>query len=273
MVIGGVWSALADAQVPGGATRSLFGIALTGKAAALLEEVEQLFGHELREELTDDPEGMSGRSKVDHDGVPTISVDRYHGKQIDVIVHELYHLKLRAQGYPTIFWLYPRGMNNAASRAGTAQLAAQVHDPIEHYLFYETVRSWGINPGETFEKHTAKMLADDSLAALYRAMDDDAAALYYFKVRLEVADSPLLHNIQQALRSAGKESSIEFGEKLSELVIDAKPNSPRKAMEATIDVLNMFYKGRFIFAQRPWITVQLGKNVQRRAQIQIVLWQ
>src|SRR6266849_3716121 len=100
---------------------------------------------------------MSGKSEVGPDGIPTIHVERDHGKALDVIVHEVYHLKLKGQGYPAVFWLYPKAMDTRANRAAFAQVAEQVHDPIEHYMFYDAIRAWGINPGEAFERRTAKI--------------------------------------------------------------------------------------------------------------------
>jgi hypothetical protein len=167
----------------------------------LLVEVERLFNARVREEWLDDPNGMSGNSKVSDDGTPRIQVNRDNGKTLDVIVNELYHLKLKGQGYPAVNWLYP--VNMQVNPAGFSQLALQVHDPIEHYIFYDAIRAWGINPGEAFEKTTARKLDDGSLPATFATMDRGAVGLYYFKIRLEVRDAALVRRIDDSLKSAG----------------------------------------------------------------------
>ena len=127
---------------------------------------------------------MSGKSKLAADGAPTVLIQPDHGKTPDVIVHELYHLKLKANGYPAILWLFPKDMDVPANHKAFAQLEEQVHDPIEHHLFYDTIRAWGINPGQAFEIRTAKMLNEGKPNKTFAGMDRGAIALYYFKVRL-----------------------------------------------------------------------------------------
>src|SRR5258708_36703695 len=95
ILLGVVWTGLASAQMKDEPGRALFGISLSGQPASLLDEVEHLFNRRIREDWLDDPNGMSGKSVVGPDGIPTIYVQREHGRAPDVIVHELYHLKLK----------------------------------------------------------------------------------------------------------------------------------------------------------------------------------
>jgi hypothetical protein len=44
-------------------------------------------------------------------------------KALDVIVHELYHLKLKADGYTAVLWLFPKEMDLPANHKAFAQLA------------------------------------------------------------------------------------------------------------------------------------------------------
>ena len=224
----------------------------------------------MREGWLEDPNGMSGKSEVDANGVPTIHVERDHGKSVDVIVHELYHLKLKGQGYPAVEWRYPQVMDIESNRAAFAQLAELVHDPIEHYMFYSVIRAWGINPGEAFEKRTSRMLADGSLPATFATMDRGAVGLYCFKIRLEIGDAALSGRIVAALKSAGKQPGIDFGEILIQLVVQADPKSAEAEIAVMVEVLNAFYERSFQFRQRPWTTRQMGNYTQRVAQIGLV---
>lgn len=258
------------AQKMQGAEKSLFGVTLTGPSAQLLAEVEQAFNVPLREEWLEDPAGMSGKSKVSPDGAPTVFVQRDHGRALDVIVHELYHLKLKAGGFPALLWLFPKEMDIPANHAAFAQLAEQVHDPIEHHLFYGTIRSWGINPGQAFEKRTVQMLNDGSLQRTYATMDRGAVALYWFKIRLEVEEGALTKRIREALMAAGKQDGMEFGETLTQIVLKANPNSAKAEIETMVAVLNAFYEGKFRFREHAWVRQQLGSFTQQAATIELV---
>lgn len=262
---------LVKAQKMEAAERSLYGVKLTGQAASLLQEVEASFRGRVLEEWLEDPGGMSGKSKVSADGAPIVYVQPEHGRTLDVIVHELYHLKLKAEGYPALLWLFPKEMDIPANHAAFAQLAEQVHDPIEHHLFYGTIRSWGINPGQAFEIRTAQMLDDGSLQKTYATMDRGAVALYWFKIRLEVEEGPLAKRISDALKAAGKQDGIEFGDKLIQLVLRADPHSAQGEIATMIAVMNLFYEGKFMFRERPWQKQQLGTFVQQLAPIELTV--
>lgn len=71
----------------------LFGVHLSREARSLLGDVERLFGMQVREEWLEETDGMDGKSKVGDDGTPIIRIDPAHGRTLDVIVHELYHLE------------------------------------------------------------------------------------------------------------------------------------------------------------------------------------
>jgi hypothetical protein len=223
----------------------------------------------VRQEWLDEKDPMSGNSKVGDDGTPIIRINPTHGQKIDVIVHELYHFKLRARGYPVLFWLFPQYMDTEANRAAFNQLTEQLYDPILHYIFYSEVRAWGINPGETLEKRTIQALEDNTLATTFTNMDKKAIGLYYFKIRLEVNDPALFQRLMELLERKQKQSGIEFGKKLTQIVINANPRSPGAAIKTLVDCLNTFYEGSFHFKQHPWTSRQLGKHTQQIVPIEM----
>jgi len=249
----------------------LFGVTLSGEAKSLLAEVEQIFGKQVREEWLDEKDdyAQSGNSKVGDDGTPIIWINPAHGRKIDVIVHELYHFILRAQGYPVLQWLFPQDMDTGANRAAFKQLNMQLHDPILHYIFYGEVRAWGINPGETFEKRTIQALEDNTLATTLTNMGKEAVALYYFKIRLEINNPMLFQRLVELLERKQKQSGIKFGKKLTQIVLNANPQSPEADIKTLIDCLNTFYEGTLHFKQHPWKSRQLGMHTQQLAPIEI----
>lgn len=248
----------------------IFGVSLCRDAKSLLAEVEHIFGKQVREEWLDEKDPMSGKSNVGNDGTPIIWINPVHGRKIDVIVHELYHFKLRDQGYPVLLWLIPKYMDTEANRAAFHQLNEQLHDPILHYIFYNEVRAWGINPGETFEKRTKQALKDNTLADTFTNMDKEAIGLYYFKIRLEVNDPELFQLLIKLLERKQKKQGIQFGKKLTQIVINANPQSPEADIQALVDCLNALYEGKWRFKQHPLTSRQLGNHTQQVAQIEVV---
>ena len=257
-----------DAQETRKTRDLLFGIPLSGEAKALLVEVEAIFDKQVREEWLDEKDGMSGNSEVDSDGTPAIRINPAQGRKLDVIVHELYHFKLRAQGYPALVWSFPKNMDTEATQAAIKQLTEQLYDPILHYIFYPEVRAWGINPGEAFEERIKQALQDNSLAALFTS-DQKAVRLFYYKIRLEVNDSALIHRIEDVLVRKQKQPGIEFGKRLSQIVINANPGSPEASIKPLVACLNILYEGEFHFNENPWISRQLGNHTQPGAIIAI----
>jgi hypothetical protein len=253
-------------------TRSVFGVRLNAKTSSLLTEVEQLYGKPIREEWLAADHPMSGNSKVADDGTPIIYINPSHGRKLDVIiVHELYHFKLRSRGYPVVLWLFPEYLDIEANRASFEQLRQQLYDPILHYVFYREVRSsFDINPGETFEQRTRKAFDDKSLASMFKSMNRGAVALYYFKIRLELVDTELSRQLLALLEHAtnGGEG-LQLGERLVRIVRQANSASPTEVINVLVACLNVFYEGQFRFEQHPWTVRQLGQHTQQVAPIEL----
>lgn len=250
--------------------RELFGIHLPAKALELLSEVEQTYGRPVREEWLPAEVAMSGNSKVTDDGTPVVQINPSHGKTTDVIVHELYHFKLRTRGFPVIQWLFPRQMETAENIGAFHQLREQMYDPILHHLFYSEVReAIGIDPGETFQRRTREGLSDHSYIAAVSRMDRGAAALYYFKLRIEIDDQALLNRIRELFQAEGKEEGIRLGERLAGVVKSARHSTPAEVIRVLIECLNIFYEGQLHFEERTWTSRQLGRHTQKIANIEV----
>lgn len=251
------------------ASRTLFGVSLTSKATTLLQDVENMFGLPVREEWLDPDDQMSGKSKVADDGTPIISINPKHGRRVDVIVHELYHFKLRDQGYPVVQWLIPKEMDSATNWAGLNQLNEQLYDPILHYIFYPTVRDWGTDPGAAFQERTRSMGKSDALKSTFARMDQVAVALYYFKVRLELADRQLFARLLALLEQIGNRDGIQLGDHLAQIVEHANPRTPRDAIQTLVECLNTVYAGKFQFIEHPWTSRRLGRHDQVIARLEM----
>ena len=185
---------------------SLFGAQLSIKAQSIATEVEKIYDKKIQIEwiYDKDPMGQPAYSKVDKDGTPIIYIKPNYSQNLGVIIHELYHFIQRVEGYPIIDWIVPLGMNTKVNRDAFEELTLQLHNPILHYIFYDTLGSWGINPAEDVEIHLRQFLNDSSLANVFTNMDNKAVALFYFKIKLEFIDSVLMKSIVNLLEFKNK---------------------------------------------------------------------
>lgn len=249
-------------------TRSvLFGVRLTKQAKVLLREVEGFFDKQVREEWLDekDPE-RGGSSFVDTDGIPVIRVNRMHGRTMDVIIHELFHFKLRARGHPNLLFLYPKDWDTESNRAAVDQLRMQLRDPILHFIFFPQIRALHLDPF-IFRKPAEEALRNE---AFLQKMDVGAVALFYFKIRLELArPNAMLGRIEMAFARKHNHPGIELGKTLSDIVLQSNPQSPEAEITTFVECLNTFYRGRFRFRERPWTDRKLGKYTEKIAPIEI----
>ena len=69
-------------------------------AVNLLEEIERSFGKQVVERFTEEP-SVFANNGIGPDGTPFVAINK--SKTIDegIIVHELFHLKLKALGFPS----------------------------------------------------------------------------------------------------------------------------------------------------------------------------
>lgn len=218
-----------------------------------------------------DPRYGSGNSKVGDDGTPIIYIKPSHGRKIDVIIHELYHFIMRDQGYAVIKWLFPKYMDNKDNREAFFQLNQRLHDPILHYIMNAELRDWTINPCEDFEERTKQALEDNTLATTITNMDDKSIGLNYFTFRLNINNLALFDRIIELLERKQKQSGIEYGKKLTQIVFSNNPHSPEEVIKTIVDCLNTHYAGSFHFKQHTWTSRKLGKHTQQIAPIEVEL--
>lgn len=85
---------------------TFYGVRLSKRATALLREVERRYEYPIVEgrSINLDP-GEVARSGLDFSGAPFIAVAPSVRADESVIVHELFHLKLQTEGYPSnLIW-------------------------------------------------------------------------------------------------------------------------------------------------------------------------
>lgn len=123
---------------------TLFGINLRPEAARLLNDVEELYGTPIRE-VVEDLGGNLGDTTVLGNGTPEIRIDPDTGRSEQNIVHELFHLKLRKEGFPELAFEFPPGTVISENERRWANWNNTiVREPLQHRLFYPLMRKWAL---------------------------------------------------------------------------------------------------------------------------------
>lgn len=248
---------------------SLFHIKLNTRAIELVKKIETLYGKKIKQEWMSEDSKMAGKSKVDSDGTPIIYIHPTKGKYIDVIIHELYHFIQRDEGYPVINWLFPEAMNSESNINAFNQLTIQMSDPILHYIFFPVIRSWGINPNGAVERETLQALNNGSFEKMASTMNAEAVALWYYMARLTFGNKKLFNSAVKTFETKPNKDGLILGKKITQIVIDENPKSPAEEINCLVLCLNIFYKGQFHFTVVSWTSRQLGKHIQKIAQIEL----
>lgn len=210
--------------------RTFLGVKLRPRVRALLAEVEKLYGKKVQAEfanISESSEGddTAGRAIISDDGTPLVKIDNHishgDGARIEsIIAHELLHLRLRATGYPTLFF---HGETGLMTSFGPYLLAAgnTLRNGIEHWMFAPEMRAMGFDPGEEV-KHGLEKFRE---AGRTGNGDDVLLALYYYRAILEYGDPKLLARLRQGYVEGNRLGIIKLSELLAQIVINGKPHT------------------------------------------------
>jgi len=256
------------ANLPPG--KKLFGIMLRPSSSVLLETVERLYGKPVREEETDKfPPGKFGESTVDEEGTPVIIINSSRGRTERNIIHELYHLRLRAEGSPILTGHFAGVRSSRESRQLLSSLIPYFHDFIQHWIFYPEMRKMGLDPAADIKSDYERILGVDKFQTLNES-DVKGLALEYWKTALELDDPELLGRIGKWYERKGWGSSLAKGKQLKEIVESASPRQADEEVDALLRCLNAFYEGEYKFELEARDKEMHGKFLQRIAVIRIL---
>jgi hypothetical protein len=135
-------------------------VTLSRAAVDLLREVERIYGKQVAAEKTALPGDTWASSRIDDDGTPRVRVAPPGEGDESTIVHELLHLKLRAEGAPVFYWL-----SDGGEKALDALIAVQgqLYDAIQHRAFAPEMRRLGFEPSERLRQSLRRMIATRTL--------------------------------------------------------------------------------------------------------------
>lgn len=256
--------------------KEIFGIKLRSSSSVLLAEVESLFGKAVCVKLMRDRDGctnlmldsegyIKAHSKVAQDGTPVILLDDSHQTE-EVLVHELFHLKLFANGFPELkagMWV---NQDDEINSKFIYQLEALIRDTIQHWRFYPEMRRMG------FRHHLGGV--QEFKSAMERGHFENVTTgnewlflpLFYYKAYLEFSDEKkLLAQIDEWYKAKKWDYYAKIGDELVQVIKELKPLTPQTEYDAFLRCANIINQGRAKFDEREWRTERKGDFVQHIA--------
>lgn len=252
--------------------RNMFGIDLRGEARMLWAEIEEHYKRPVRELLLDDL-GYSyyaGLADVDPDGTPVVKLRSTNRVTEEIIVHELYHLKFYAEGYPVIRLEYPTAWKEEREQARVRFIVAQIYDTIEHRIFYPRMRAMGLAPDDTLKSSIEFDLEGDrrgeDVPGLTRR---EALAIEYFQAALLLGDERLLARLTNHYRSRGWDRALDTGRAMAELVRRSQPSTPNEAVTTLMRCLALMERATNGYEISGWETESIGEHQLRRVYLKV----
>lgn len=221
---------------------------LRPRAKELLDYVERAYGKEVRVKVMKGwDRHIIGESWLGEDGVPEIRLNASTGCTEVCFVHELFHLKLKAGGYPAILL---RSELTGSERAYYENAARLVREALQHRAFYPEMRSMGLAP-EAMERDALKQIVrDDRDEGVKVAPDEISMALYYFRACLEVEDRELISELEELYEKRQLVWALETGKRLVRLAGESGPQTPEEEIALLIRCLNILFFDKVGFEVR-----------------------
>jgi hypothetical protein len=190
----------------------------------------------------------AGATGVGMDGIPVIALNERIGKREEVIVHELLHLKLFAEGYHQIVFVPGTGINKAGfDTLSRLILHPMIFSEIEHSVFYPRMRRMKLDPVFDQRKFWEEALnaapTQGDQATLRRIY-----GLYYFKAATQMEDPALLKRSAELYTRNGYGGALELGTLLTSLYAQSMPMTPAKALKLVVDFCNLVFSDTFAFS-------------------------
>jgi hypothetical protein len=241
-------------------------VCLRPESADLLAEVEQLYGKPVDYQET--TKAAVGDSGVYRDGTPYVEVNpvmyrRSNLRQEAVVVHELFHLKMKANGYPII----------RLERAGTSpdeyqfllETVRLIFDPVEHHLFADQMREMGLDPDAEVEDHFRGLDPDQSTAGFTNPYQ---RAMTFMRVTLECAPETAAR-FERLYKLNGWGAQLQTGKQMAELVYSHKQYSPDDEVDVYLKCLGRLLQGQAAISRLGWETEMHGDVSYRIALIRV----
>ena len=247
-------------------SRTIGGVSLHPAAQRLLHNVE-LRSDKTLETIVRPLGAVRGHAQFGPDGTPQIFIDNKRPITEEVIVHELSHLALLLDGYPTFVITPP-----AKQQYGWedwSDLLTKVEDDISHHIFFPKLRAMGYQPNNPFREQINTRLSGSALKE-WAAKDLHYMAETDFRVRLEEQDRMFIRRFDQSLMDTGMQASVELAKQMAAAVGSLEHWTKHLVLDAFTRCADLFLAPYMKLQFSNWSSAAQGKIVQYIAELSAV---
>ncbi len=221
-------------------TDEFLGVRLRPEIRAIVKEIETKAGEEIYAEFVSHKDFMLGSSLISEDGVPVVLVDfslETEAKKLEaVIAHELLHLRLRVNGYPT--FLFSPNVNTAKGRAIDVEQGNinDLKDLIEHRIFKAEMEKLGlyksINLAGDIALHARKSKGQ---------ADGQDDSINYARAILEYLNPADTEEVKKIYAANRWQRSLQTGKEIADIISTSKLQTPKDAETVFLKCLLKLY--------------------------------
>jgi hypothetical protein len=246
--------------------RTLGEVCLRAGAAELLNYVEELYGKPVK--MAETTRAAVADSGVYSDGTPYIELNpvingRSDARREAVIVHELFHLKMKASGYPIV--KFQRDAVSPDEYQFLLETVRLVFDPIEHHLFASKILEMGLDPDAEVEAHF-RAIEPRTQAAGFTNYYQRAMTL--MRVLLECSE-PTALRIEKRYGLNGWGSALDAGKEMAALVTSREEYSPDDEVVIYMKCLRRLLESQADIRLLAWEDERHGQAVYRVAVLRV----
>ena len=223
-----------------GKGRKLCDVELSRKGLELLSEVEKTFNKQVRDQSYKDM-AVYAAALIAADGTPTVRCNPAHRDlNEEIIVYELYHLKLRAAGFPRTEF---KGIERDLSR----WVDENLYDTIQHWIIYPHLRKLGYSPDASKKRDVERVISENKFTDEPLPPSDIISR--YFRVALELGDPLLIDQFTKWYLRRGWDAQLKKARSLVQFIKDTNPTTAEQAVQSVIEVANILFE--------PYLTFQV----------------
>ncbi len=220
---------------------NFLGVKLRPEIRAMVFEIERKMGVKIYAEFVRQGEFMLGASYISENGIPVVLVnpDLRNGndKKLEaVIAHELLHLRLRVNGYPT--FLFSESVSTTKGRAIDTEQDTlnDLTSLIEHQIFNADMKK--------FDLFKYVNLAGDTAAAARKNRgreDEQADGINYARAILEYADAKDVEEVRKLYTANKWTRALRDGEAIAELIKASEIRTPKDVDRVFVQCLSQLF--------------------------------
>jgi hypothetical protein len=184
--------------------REFLGLRLSHGASALLDDVERLYGRAISAEKKAFPGERWGTAEVAEDGTPIVRVSPAALDE-DVIVHELFHLKLQAEGAPVFLW---SSDGDAHDLNWLVHAQNQIYAALQHRSFADEMRRLNLDPAARIRRSLESAIENRTIGERH---DEIGKAIILARVFLELGANGEFTVMRRLFVEQGWSKSVWLG--------------------------------------------------------------